>query len=179
MKRAIMAIMAVTLLYGGHAAIAADEKIDPASYICAQFVASAIDGQPPIFEALQLDGYAAAKSGHVVADPNSLETIMLGVYDSCSAKPGDKAIEHWQQARRQLPFLDEGAWRADVTKCADYKANPDDGSGFVIWLDGYQRGKTGKDASVFVDQASLDNFIAVCQSSPERLMFDVMVENAK
>lgn len=161
------------------AAYGADEKIDPATYICAEIVASSVDGAPPIFEGLQLDGYAAGKAGQAVADPQGLEQILLIVSDSCSAKPGDKALAHWQNARKVFPHVDEGSWRADRTTCGDYQANQDDGSGFVIWLDGYQRAKTGKQASVFKDQATLDHFLEVCAKNPQRLMYDVMVENAK
>lgn len=175
----LVTILAAAALACAQMSHAADEKIDPATYICAELVASAVDGQPPIFEALQLDGFAAGKSGNVVADPNALDALTRRVYDSCSAAPADTALSHWQEARKNLPFLDEGQWRADKTTCADYQANQDDGSGFVIWLDGYQRAKTGKNASVFTDQAALDNFLAICAKSPERLMYDVMTENAK
>lgn len=157
----------------------ADEKIDPETYICAEIVASSVDGQPPLFEGLQLDGYAAGKANHPAADPGGLEQVLLMVSDSCSAKPAEKALQHWQSARKAFPASDESHWRADKTTCKDYHANTDDGSGFVIWLDGYQRAKTGKKASVFTDQAALDNFLAVCAKSPDRLMYDVMIENAK
>ena len=39
------------------AAQAEDEKIDPANYICAEFVAQgAVSQDPPVFQALQIDG---------------------------------------------------------------------------------------------------------------------------
>lgn len=174
-----LALMLVTALFTAQTALAANEKIDPPTYLCAELVASSVDGQPPLFEALQLDGYAAAKAGGITADPNSMEVLLIAVSDSCSAKPGDKALDHWQNARKKLPFLDDGAWRADKTTCADYQANQDDGSGFIIWLDGYQRAKTGKSASVFTDQATLDNFLSACAKNGQRLLYDVMVENAK
>lgn len=173
----IFALLAV-LMFASHA-LAADEKIDPATYICAEIVASAVDGTPPVFEGLQIDGYAAALANHPVANPQGLEQILLIVSDSCAAKPTDKTLQHWQAARKTFPAADDGAWRADKTTCGDYQANQDDGSGFVIWLDGYQRAKTGKTASVFTDQATLDHFLDVCAKNPQRLMYDVMVENAK
>lgn len=160
-------------------AFAADEKIDPETYICAEIVASSVDGVPPIFEALQLDGYAAGKAGESVADPHGLENLLLIVYDSCSAKPEEKALPHWQEARKGIPWQDSGSWKADKTTCADYQANTDDGSGFVIWLDGYQRAKTGKRASVFANQETLDHFLEQCAKNPQRLMYDVMIENAR
>lgn len=160
-------------------ACAADEKIDPKTYICAELVASSVDGQPPIFEGLQLDGYAAGLANLPAADPLSQENMLIAVSDSCSAKPADTALSHWQKARQAYPASDIGPWRADKTTCGDYQANEEDGSGFVIWLDGYQRAKTGKSASVFSDQATLDHFLAECAKNPQRLMIDVMIENAK
>lgn len=160
-------------------ASAADEKIDPPSYICAELVASSIDGQPPVYEGLQLDGYAAAKSGVTVADAETLPDMLIAVIDACSPKPGDKALERWREIREDYPVPDDGPWRADKTRCGDYAANPDDGSGFVIWLDAYNRGKTGKPESVFADQATLDRFLEVCKQNPDRLMLDVLAENAR
>lgn len=174
----ILVLAAVALIYP-YMALGADEKIDPQSYICAELVASSVDGQPPLFEGLQLDGYASGLAKNPVAEASVMEPLLLMVYDSCSAEPTDKALGHWQDARKKIVAPDESPWRADKTTCADYTANPDDGSGFVIWLDGYQRAKTGKAASVFSSQDALDNFLAICQKNPDKLMLDVMVENAK
>ena len=47
------------------AAQAEDEKIDPANYICAEFVAQgAVSQDPPVFQALQIDGYVSSNIGH-------------------------------------------------------------------------------------------------------------------
>ena len=158
---------------------AADEKIDPSSYICAELVAASVDGQPPIYEALQLDGYSAAKSGETIADAMTLAPMLMEVFDSCAAMPTDKTLQHWQTARKNHPVDTTTIWKADKVTCADYIANPDDGSGFVIWLDAYNRGKTGKDASILANQETLDSFLQKCQSNPKRLMLDVLNENAK
>lgn len=157
----------------------ADEKIDPKTYICAELVASAVDGVPPIFEGLQIDGYASGLDNKPVADPLSQENMLIAASDSCSARPADTVLSHWREIRKAYPASDLGPWRADKTTCGDYQADQDEGSGFVIWLDGYQRAKTGKDASVFTDQETLDKFLEQCARNPERLMYDVMVENAK
>lgn len=46
------------------AAQAEDEKIDPANYICAEFVAQgAVSQDPPVFQALQIDGYVSSNIG--------------------------------------------------------------------------------------------------------------------
>lgn len=177
MKLFFLTLMAVIGL--ALTAQAADEKIDPQTYICAEIVAAAVDGAPPIFEGLQLDGYAAAKENRTVAHPQGIEQALLVVSDSCQAKPAEKALLHWQEARKLFPAPDASDWVADKTTCADYSANPDDGSGFIIWLDAYQRAKTGKTASVLKDQATLDHFLEVCAKNPQRLIYDVMVENAK
>lgn len=158
---------------------AADEKIDPATYICAELVTASISGQPPLYEGLQLDGYLAGKENMQVADANALPPLLMAVSDSCSAKPAEKALDHWKNMRRQYLWLDEGLWRADKTTCADYAANPDDGSGFVIWLDAWQRGQSGKTQSVLESQQTLDKFLEACKANPQKLMLDVIRENAK
>lgn len=177
--RGKMLLLIPILLCAASVAHGADEKIDPAAYICAELVASNLDGQPPIYEGLQVDGYSAASDGRVAADSITLFPMLLAVSDSCAAEPTEKVLDHWKEARKTLPARDDGTWRADKTTCADYYANPDDGSGFVIWLDGYYRGKTGKTTSVFTDQATLDHFLEVCKANPARLMLDVLAENAK
>lgn len=177
MKRALLPLMAA--LFMTSPLWAADEKIDPETYICAELVASQVDGEAPLFQGLQLDGYAAAKAARKTADPTTMGQMLLLVSDSCEAKPAEKALLHWQEARKEIPASTEGAWRADITTCADYNANPDDGSGFVIWLDGYWRGKTGRQQSIFSSQEVLDKFLEACKAAPQKLMLDVLAENAK
>lgn len=160
-------------------AFAEDEKIDPATYICAELIAASVDGRPPIYEGLQLDGYNAAKSGQTEADAMSLAPMLMEVSDSCAAMPTDKALQHWKAARKNHSVDSSTPWKADKVTCADYAANPDDGSGFVIWLDAYNRAKTGKNASILTDQATLDKFLEMCQANPKRLMIDVLNESAK
>ena len=157
----------------------AEEKIDPASYICAELVAATVSGEPPLFEGLQLDGYAAAKTGAPVADPALLAPLLLEVYDTCQAAPGDKVLPHWEKARKTKPVATEGPWRADKTTCKDYAANEEDGSGFVIWLDGYQRGKSGQPASALESNESLDAFLDACKKQPDALMLDVLAKSGK
>lgn len=159
--------------------LGADEKIDPETYICAELVAASVDGVPPIYEGLQLDGYVAAKNNLPVADPEALAPLLIAVSDSCTAKPGDKAIEHWKEIRENIVLQDEGSWRSDKTTCGDYYADEENGSGFIIWADAYNRGKTGKKESILKDQATFDHFLEVCKSSPGKLVIDVIAENAK
>lgn len=154
-------------------------KIDPDTYICAELLASSVNGEPPITQSIQLDGYAAGKARRVAADATTLEATLLRVWDSCSPKPAEKVLTHWQEARKFIPALDNGAWSADKTTCADYAANPDDGSGFVFWLDAYNRARTGTTASILDNQKKLDGFLEACQAAPQRLMLDVLAEKAK
>lgn len=158
---------------------AVNEKIDPQNYICAELVASNVSGQPPLFEGLQLDGYTAAKMGEKTADPRIMQPILIAVSDSCAAKPTDKVIAHWREVRKQLPIPADSPWRADKTTCKDYADNPDDGSGFLIWLDGYNRGKNSKAASVLESDEKIDAFLEACKKRPEALMLDVMAERVK
>ncbi len=177
MKKISLAVL-ISLLAAGQA-LAANDKIDPQTFICAELVATGTDKEPPLFEGLQLDGYASALAGQPAADAMSIRSTLIQTYDSCTAKPAEKALAHWQEARKNNPAATDGVWRADRATCADYYANEDDGSGFIIWLDGYQRAKTGKTASVFTDQPTLDHFLETCKANPKRLVYDVMIENAK
>ena len=160
-------------------AASAEDKIDPATYICAELIAATTSGEPPLFEGLQLDGYAAAKAGAPVADPALLQPLLLEVYDTCQAVPADKVLPHWVEARKQKVAATDGPWRADKTTCKDYAANEEDGSGFVIWLDGYQRGKSGAPASALESNESLDAFLEACKKEPDALMLDVLAESVK
>lgn len=160
-------------------AVAAEEKIDPAQFICAELVAAAVSGEPPIFEGLQLDGYAAARTGATVADPALLPPLLLEVYDTCQAAPADKVLGHWEKARKAKVLAIDGPWRADKTTCKDYAANEEDGTGFVIWLDGYQRGKSGKPDSALESNESLAAFLEACKGQPDALMLDVLARNLK
>ena len=157
----------------------AEDKIDPASNICAELVAASTSGEPPLFDGLQLDGYAAARANAPVADPSVLAPLLLEVYDTCQAAPGDKVLPHWEKARKTKPVATEGPWRADKTTCKDAAANEEDGSGFVIWLDGYQRGKSGKPASALESNESLDAFLEACKKQPDALMLDVLAGSVK
>ena len=80
----------------------------------------------------------------------------------------------WQKVRKRLPHAQDGPWRADKTTCKNYNDNPSDGSGFVIWLDGYLRGKNNNDASVLKSDVDLNAFFEQCKREPARLMQDVM-----
>ena len=113
------------------AAQAEDEKIDPANYICAEFVAQgAVSQDPPVFQALQIDGYVSSN------------------------------IE----------------WEADVTKCRAYNEQPENGSGFVIWLDAYNRQYNVTEKSILAKQETLDKFLAACAKNPDAFMIDVLQE---
>lgn len=157
---------------------AADEKIDPAAFICAELVAIAsTSGQPPLFEGLQIDGYVAAAQGQTVADPGIMAPLLAQAYAACQAKPTEKVATVWQAARKNQTVSGESPWRADKTTCKDYSANEDDGSGFVIWLDGYNRRKSGKPGSVLESNETLKAFLDACAKKPAALMSDVMQES--
>ena len=160
-------------------ALAANDKIDPTTYICAELVAATTSGEPPLFEGLQLDGYAAARAGAPVADAEVMSPVLLEVYDTCQAAPTDKVLPHWETARKNRVVATEGPWRADKTTCKDYAANEEDGSGFVIWLDGYQRGKSGAPASALESNDSLNAFLEACKKEPDALMLDVLAKSVK
>ena len=171
------------------AALAGNDKVDPASYICAELVSQPVtDGQPPVFTAMQMDGFAAAVLGNTVADPASLAPALETAYQICQTKPADKVLDIWKEVRKRMPAPAKGesgddgnktVWRADTAKCADYNANQEDGSGFAVWLDGYNRGKKGISASILNDDEVFQAFFAACAKKPEALMLDVLAETAR
>ena len=179
MKKLVFSLILAGCILAPARGEAADEKIDPSAYICAELIASAVDGVPPIYEGLQLDGYVSSLIGQPVADPEALHPLVMGVFEACTAEPTDKAFERWRETRESYPINTEGPWRADKTVCADYAKDPDNGSGFVIWLDAYNRGKNGTDKSILTDQATLDSFLEYCAANPDALMLDAVNAKAK
>lgn len=155
----------------------AQKSVGP-DYICAELVANAVSGQPPILEGLQMDGFAAAMSNENVADPLIIGPIAMRVYDACQARPTDKVLDHWREARKDEPAATDGPWRADKTTCGDYLANEDDGGGFIIWLDAWRRGKDKSDRSVLSGDDG-DRFVEFCKKNPGTLALDAMKETFK
>lgn len=161
--------------------LAANEKIDPASYICAELVTEPMTdgGEPPVFAALQIDGYASAKAGNTVADAETLAVLLRQVYTICQSKPADKVLSIWQETRKTIPAATESRWQSDKTTCKDYAEDTENGSGFVIWLDGFHRGTKGSSESVLNDDDTLNAYLAACAKKPDTLMLEVMDSFAK
>ena len=156
-------------------AAARNDKIDPASFICAEFVAlAAVAQEPPLFEGLQIDGFAAAADGQTVASAGVMPALLASVNAVCGARPTDKVLSIWRKGRQSAGVPSDGPWRADKTTCRDYAENEDDGSGFVIWLDGYHRQKSGSGDSVLESDARLQDYLKACGRRPDALMLDVM-----
>ena len=141
---------------------AEDEKIDPANYICAEFVAQgAVSQDPPVFQALQIDGFVSSNIGYTVADPQAINVVVA---------------EIWEPLKKKLPRPVSGEWEADVTKCRAYNEHPENGSGFVIWLDAYNRQYNVTEKSILARQETLDKFLAACAKNPDAFMIDVLQE---
>ncbi len=159
---------------------AAADKINPATFICAELDALiSATNQAPIFEGLQLDGYAAAKDGVDAADPSVLGDILVEVAGQCATKPAEPIAPMWQKIRKAQQPDTTGPWNATKSTCKQFNKDRDNGEGFVVWLDGYNRQKTGKDASILGSQESYDAFFAACKANPDKLMLDVIRELAK
>ena len=106
------------------AAQAEDEKIDPANYICAEFVAQgAVSQDPPVFQALQIDGYVSSNIGYTVADPQAINVLVPQAYLMCQEQPTAVVAEIWEPLKKKLPRPISGEWEADVTKCRIYLKN--------------------------------------------------------
>ena len=52
--------------------------------------------------------------------------------------------------------------------------NPDDGSGFIVWLDGYNRQYSVTKKSILGSDKDIQNFIDACKQRPDDRMIDVL-----
>lgn len=84
--------------------------------------------------------------------------------------------EIWEPLKKKLPRPISGEWEADVTKCRAYNEHPENGSGFVIWLDAYNRQYNVTEKSILAKQETLDKFLAACAKNPDAFMIDVLQE---
>ena len=161
-------------------ASAANAKIDPETYICAELVALAsTESNGPLFEALQLDGYTAAALEQDLAVPEALAPIAMQVVAICQAHPTEKVSTVWQDVRKQAVFPRGGPWQAERVPCRTYNDNPDEGSGFPVWLDGYNRQKSGTTASILENNETYQSFLQACARKPEARMLDILREQVK
>lgn len=175
MKLAIL--LALALLWP--ACAQAGDKINPEDYICAEFLATGALTESPIFEGLQIDGYYSAANGQKVADPALVWQMLEQIFMECGKKPEEKVLTLWTAARKAQHAPEQGRWQADRTKCSDYNSDEDNGSGFVIWLDGYQRQLSGKGDSILESDEKANAFTAACKKNPDVLMLDLIREQAR
>lgn len=175
MKYASILLAAALLL---PANVLAGEKINPEDYICAEFLATGAMTEPPIFEGLQVDGYYSAANGQKVADPPLVGTVLEEVFMRCGEKPDAMVLPLWTEVRNAHPQPEGGQWQADKTRCRDYNQDPEDGSGFVIWLDGYQRRESGGNDSILESDAKANAYTGACKGKPDALMLDLIREYA-
>ena len=176
----IATAFALVLLWVPFAANAANDKIDPATYLCAELVSNeaTLRGELPVFEGLQIDGYVGAAIGNDMAAVDTVGMILQQAVIWCQDRPTDTVISVWEQMRVTGPAPREG-WQANKNTCADYALNPDDGSGFIIWLDGYNRRLSGTDRSVLNSDEDVQAFIDACMLNPKKTMLEVLQESAK
>lgn len=159
---------------------AENDKIDPNSFICAEFLAiSSISGKLPEFESLQIDGYSAASSGANIADPLSMGLIAEEVSLYCEKKPSEVILPFWKKLRTSIPLPKEGKWDAEKATCKDFIDDEDTGSGFVVWLDGYNRQKSNNTSSILENNTIFNDYLNSCRIKPEEKMLDLMREILK
>ncbi|HIW01187.1 MAG TPA: hypothetical protein H9894_08370 [Candidatus Desulfovibrio intestinipullorum] len=175
-----MLFAAFTLLCMPGFVMAANEKIDPATYLCAEYVSSeaVLQGEPPLFEGLQIDGYASAAVNMDVASPDTLHILLGQAYMWCEKRPTDTVLSVWQQMRATGP-VPIGEWNAKTSTCADFAMAQEDASGFIIWLDGYNRRLQNTTKSILNSDEDIQSFIDACLISPKRTMLEVLQEQAK
>ncbi len=173
-------LCAAVLALSASPAQAVNDKIDPTTYLCAEYVSSesVLAGTPPLFEALQIDGYVSADIGMDVASPDTVAIMTSQVYLWCQNKPVEKVITPWKQLRETGP-VPQGEWSAKTVTCAEMTVDIDDASGFIIWLDGYNRRLQNTGKSILNSDEDLQAFIDACVLSPQRTMLEVLQEYAK
>ncbi len=159
---------------------AENEKIDPATYLCAEYQTNeaVLRGEPPLFEGLQIDGYVSAQVGMDIASADTVHVMLGQAYLWCQNRPAEKVVTIWKQLRETGP-VPIGDWNATQSTCADMAVNTDDASGFIIWLDGYNRSLQNTTKSILNSDADLQGFIDACMLSPTRTMLEVLQEQAK
>lgn len=178
MKR--LSILLALILCLTSPAQAENDKIDPTTFICAEYLAiSTASQKPALFECLQVDGWVSAKAGNKVAAPANMAMLMDEVYEQCLNNPAAKILPLWQKARKDQPLKRESMWRADVTTCGDLVQDPDDMQSFIVWLDGYNRQQTGKGKSVLESDDTFKAYMDACKAKPDALMLDVLKEQTK
>mgnify|MGYP003210317182 CR=1 FL=1 len=64
-------------------------------------------------------------------------------------------------------------------EAGDYALDPDDASGFIIWLDAWNRKTQNTAKSILKSDSDIQEFIDACMISPQKKMIDVLREHAK
>lgn len=179
MVRLLLLALVIVLGIPGQS-MAANEKIDPATYLCAEYQTNeaVMQGQPPLFEGLQIDGYVSADVNMDIASPDTVHVLLGQVFLWCEKRPDEPVINVWRQMRATGP-VPQGDWNAKKSTCADMAMNMENASGFIIWLDGYNRRLQNTTKSILNSDEDLQGYIDACMLSPSRTMLEVLQERAK
>ncbi len=179
MVRLLLLALVFVLSFQGQS-MAANDKIDPATYLCAEYLTNeaVMQGQPPLFEGLQIDGYVSADVNMDIASPDTVHVLLGQVFLWCEKRPDAPVISVWKQMRATGP-VPQGDWNAKKSTCADMALNIENASGFIIWLDGYNRRLQNTTKSILNSDADLQGYIDACMLSPSRTMLEVLQERAK
>lgn len=157
-----------------------NQRIDP-DYSCAEYVALALtESEGPVFQALQIDGFVSAELGTTWVDPDIVKAMMQNVFLVCQEKDhlSNPAAFEWENIKKNVADPPERPWDADVTTCAQYAEDPDNGSGFLIWLDAYNRRYNATDRTILDSDADIQACIAACASRPNDRVLDVLKDVA-
>ena len=176
MKKHLAGALIGLALLAGQNALAADdnERINP-DYICAQYLALASTSpEGPLFQALQIDGFVSAEQGTTWADPDTVKGLMTAVYAMYEEHATEPVAVQWEQVKRMIEEPVEKPWDADTTLCRRLNDNPDDGSGFIVWLDAYNRQYSVTKKSILNSDKDIQRFIANCKQRPDDKMIDVL-----
>lgn len=162
-------------------ALADNDLIQPDGYLCAELISEPgiMKGEPPLFQGLQVDGWVSAEIGQDIASPDTVQVVLTQAYVWCQKNPGVKLVQPWKEMRTTGPKVQQGQWNARTSTCRDYALAPDDASGFIIWLDAWNRRTQNTARSILKSDADIQEFIDACMISPQKKMIDVLREHAK
>lgn len=157
-----------------------NDLIQPDAYLCAELISEPgiMKGEPPLFQALQVDGWVSAEIGQNIASPDTVQVVLTQTYMWCQKNPDVKVMQPWKEMRSTGPKV-EGRWNAETSTCRDYALDPDDASGFIIWLDAWNRKTQNTAKSILKSDSDIQEFIDACMISPQKKMIDVLREHSK
>ena len=82
-----------------------NDLIQPDAYLCAELISEPgiMKGEPPLFQALQVDGWVSAEIGQNIASPDTVQVVLTQTYMWCQKNPDVKVMQPWKEMRSTGP----------------------------------------------------------------------------